>query len=263
MGLLSVISSRKEQHVVVEKIELEKIIPDPQQPRKSFTGLEELAETIKTHGIQNPIHVRKENEQYIIITGERRWRACREHTTLKTIPCFVHGAEDQQTIRCLQLIENLQRADLQPLEEATSYQSLLDSGEITQKELASAVGVSETEISRTLKLLHLVEAIQQELANYPEIAKSLLMEIAQEKDPERQKEFWEKVKTGQIEKRAELRRERQGLKKKDLAQMDAEEIWEVIKKAVRTDKEILKKLINAAQFERLLRQEREGTPLQE
>ena len=160
----------------------------------------------------------------------------------------------------MQLIENLQREDIKPLEEAAAYQSLLDSSEITQKELASAVGVSETEISRTLKLLHLVEAIQQELADYPEIAKSLLVEIAQEKDTDRQREFWEKVKTGQIEKRAELRRERQGLKKKDLAQMDAEEIWEVIKKAVRTDKEILKKLINAAQFERLLRQEREETP---
>lgn len=258
MGLLTNIASKKEAETIIEQIEVDKIIPDPNQPRKSFVGIEELAETIKRHGLQNPIHVQKDGEKYVIISGERRWRAFKQYTDFKVIPCIVHTEKDPGVIRLLQLIENVQRADLKPLEEATAYKNILDSKKVSQKELANEVGVSETGISRVLRLLSLPAKIQEELPNNPDIPKALLVEIASENDVERQMELWEQVKTGKINKREQLRRERKGLKKKDLMEMDADQIWELIKKAVRKDKEIIKKLINATQIEKLLKEGEEG-----
>ncbi len=262
MGLLSNISVKKEEEIIVEQIEIDKIIPDPNQPRKSFDGLEELAQTIKKHGLQNPIHLRKEGEKYIIISGERRWRACKEYADLKVISCLIHTEKDQRKIRFLQLIENIQRESLKPLEEANAYKMLLESGEIKQKELAEEVGISETSISKILRLNTLPQLIQDELSSYPGIPKSVLLEIAREENNrELQLELWEKVKTGDIKKRDDLTKERQekkGLKKKDLETMDADEIWEIIKKAIKRDKEIIKKIINAAQLEKLMKEEKEN-----
>ena len=91
--------------------------------------------------------------------------------------------------------------------------------------------------------------------DHPEIPKSILVEIATEKDARRQIELWEMVKSGQIKKRDQLRKERKGLKKKDLKDMDADHIWEVVKRAIRKDKQSIKKLINASQLEKLLKDE--------
>lgn len=253
MGLLSNITAKKEAEIKVEQIEIAKIIADPKQPRREFTGIEELAATIKKHGLQNPIHVQKEGDKYVIISGERRYRAFKEYTDFRVIPCFIHTEKDPATIRFLQLIENLQRADLNPVEEAHAYKSLLDTKAVSQKELAAEIGVSETAISRTVRLASLPQAIQDQIQSVPGLPKSLLIEIASELDEERQLELWEQVKTGKIQKREQLRQERKGLKRKDLLEMDADTIWELIKKAVRKDKEIIKKLINAAQIERLMK----------
>lgn len=263
MGLLSNIASKKEAETKVEQIEVDKIIPDPNQPRKVFEGIEALAETIKKHGLLNPIHVQKQGEKYIIISGERRWRAFKEYTDFKVIPCFVISEKDTKTIQLLQLIENVQRADLNPLEEAQAYKNILETKEINQKNLAAEIGISETAISRSLKLMSLPQKIKDELQSNPDIPKSLLIEIAGEKDLERQIELWEQIAQGKIQKREELRQERKGLKKKEIMAMDADRIWEIIKRAVRRDKEIIKKIVNSAQLEKLLNEGEEDSKEQE
>lgn len=265
MGLLKNIS-RKETKIQIEEIEIAKIIPDPSQARKNFSGLKELANTIKKHGLQNPIHVRPQNNQYIIISGERRWRACREYTDFTVIQCYIITKDiDEKKIRYLQLIENIQRQDLTPLEEAHAYKSILESGEIKQRDLASEIGMSETVISKSLRLTTLPEAIQTELQKYPVIPKAVLLEIAkEEKTPEFQLELWDKVKSGDLTKREDLvekRRERKqrktGFKKKDLQEMDEDEVLKIVLKAVQKDKGIIKKLLNAAQFGKIFEQENE------
>ncbi len=258
MSFLDEMSKRRSKHQVVE-IEIDKIIPDPNQPRKTFTGLKELASTIVKHGLQNPIHVREgEGKKYIIISGERRWRSCKEHTNLKVIPCFIHKESDQKTIGFLQLIENLQREELPPLEEALAYKKLLDEAKLKQKELASELGVGETVISKTLRLASLPKEIQEEIKDYPKIAKSLLLEIAKEKDTRIQFALWDKMKTGELTKTKDVVRERKeskGMKKKDLESLDSKDIWGIIMKAKRKDPDIIKKLLNAKQFEKLISEE--------
>lgn len=258
--LLCGISAKKED-LSIEKIHLEKIVPDPTQPRVTFDGLAELAETIQKHGLQNPIHVRPEGDKHVIISGERRWRACKEFGALELIPCFIHREVlDEQKIRYLQLIENLQRKDLSPLEEARAYQSLLASGHLTQKDLAAEVGLDKTVISGMLRLLSLSPELQEEIGKHPEVPKSLLLEIAREDDPQVQRELWERLQRGELTKRDELRQERKergGIQRKTLSAMNEDEIWELLKRLVRKDKSILKKLLNAVQFEKLLHKEDE------
>lgn len=208
--LLCGIAAKKED-LAVERIHVEKIGPDTTQPRSAFDGLAELAETIKKHGLQNPIHVRPDGEKYVIISGERRWRACKEFVALELIPCFVHReALDEQKIRFLQLIENLQRKDLAPLEEARGYKALLETGSLSQKDLAAEIGVDKAVVSGMLRLLSLPPELQEEMGKHPEIPKSLLLEIAREDDPQVQRELWERLKRGELTKRAELRQERKG-----------------------------------------------------
>ncbi|MBQ9953369.1 MAG: ParB/RepB/Spo0J family partition protein [Clostridia bacterium] len=141
-------------------IRLSQIEPDKNQPRKFFdeAALEELAASIKEHGLIQPIIVSPlEEDRYRIIAGERRWRACRL-AGLEEIPALVREYTDQE-ISEVSLIENLQREDLNPIEEALGYRNLMDVYRMTQEKIAQTVSKSRSAIANTLRLLTLPEQI--------------------------------------------------------------------------------------------------------
>ena len=139
----------------------ESIHPNPNQPRKSFDDeeLDQLAESIKQEGLLQPILVRRDGMEYEIVAGERRWQACKR-AGLEEIPSIVVDLDDEHTLR-VALIENLQRSDLNAIEEARGYKELMKVGDLTQSELAEAVSKSRSSIANTLRLLDLPEEVQQ------------------------------------------------------------------------------------------------------
>ena len=144
-------------------LEVVKIRPNQQQPRKKFdeASLQELADSIRQHGVITPITVRPLEEEgcYQIIAGERRWRAARS-LGLLTIPAKVIRADEQATME-MALIENLQRQDLGPMEEADGYHALMDEYGLTQEEVANRVGKSRSAVANSLRLLGLVPEVRQ------------------------------------------------------------------------------------------------------
>ncbi|WP_227763514.1 ParB/RepB/Spo0J family partition protein [Zhaonella formicivorans] len=150
----------------VVEIAVEQIEPNKYQPRKVFNadGLEELALSIKEHGVVQPVVVRKiEEDKYQLVAGERRWRACKL-AGLETIPAIIKGYSEQETTE-IALIENIQREDLNPLEEAAAYKVLIEEFGLTQEELSKKVGKSRPYIANSLRLLNLPEQIKEMVAN--------------------------------------------------------------------------------------------------
>lgn len=145
----------------VQHIELSKIRANPYQPRKQFDdeSIQELAASISEHGVIQPIIVRSVLRGYEIVAGERRWRAA-QRCKLETIPAVVRDFTDQQVME-IALIENLQREDLNAIEIATAYQSLIDQFSLTQEELSLKVGKSRSHIANFLRLLQLPEKIKE------------------------------------------------------------------------------------------------------
>lgn len=142
-------------------IKIDEIRPNPHQPRKEFDegSLNELAESIKVHGVFNPITVVKDANGYVLVMGERRLRASKlAHKT--TIPAYVVDYDDKQMME-LALLENTQRADLNIIEIGETYQKLIDKYNYTQDELAKRVGKSRESITNTLRLLRLPSEIQK------------------------------------------------------------------------------------------------------
>lgn len=145
---------------------LHKVEPNPNQPRQDFDPeqLEALARSIGEHGVVQPLTVRPlPNGYYQIIAGERRWRAARM-AELKEIPAVIMEADDKKTME-LALIENLQRQDLNPVEEALGYQSLINDYGLTQEEAASRVGKSRPAVTNALRLLQLTPEILEMVRN--------------------------------------------------------------------------------------------------
>jgi len=141
-------------------LDINEISPNPNQPRKLFDSemIDELAESIKAHGIIQPIIVKAVNSGYEIIAGERRWRAARK-AGLKEVPCIIKDI-DEQSHMLFAIIENLQREDLNPIEEAKAFDSMLKEYNMTQEDIAKSVGKSRPYIANTLRLLKLSEEIQ-------------------------------------------------------------------------------------------------------
>ena len=140
----------------VSEIEIEKIKPNPNQPRKNFDteALNELASSIKMHGIVQPIVVNDMGDgRYMIIAGERRWRAA-NICGLKTVPAVVRNYTDKQ-VKEISIIENLQREDLNPIEAAKAIKELMDEYGLTQEVVADRIGKSRSSIANTLRLLTL------------------------------------------------------------------------------------------------------------
>jgi len=143
------------------EISLDELRPNPYQPRKTFADdkLNELAESIKEHGVFQPIIVKKSIKGYEIIAGERRFRASKLAGKAK-IPAIVRNFTDEQMME-IALLENLQRENLSSIEEAVAYKSMIDKLNMTQEDLAKKVGKSRSHITNILGLLRLPDAIQQ------------------------------------------------------------------------------------------------------
>lgn len=142
-------------------VPIEKIQPNPGQPRKTFSPdeLGELSDSIKQNGILQPILVRKVGTTYEIVAGERRYQAAKL-AGLDEVPVVVREISDEDVFK-LALIENLQRSDLTPLEEARGYRQLLDEKELTQEQLAKMLSKSRSSITNTLRLLDLPDEVQE------------------------------------------------------------------------------------------------------
>ena len=145
----------------VEEMDIELIIPNPEQPRKNFDEylLNELAISIKRYGVIQPITVVKNGLKYIIIAGERRYRACKS-AGLKKIPVIVKDYTEKEC-KEIALIENLQREDLNPIEEAVAFRKLIDEYNLSQEELANNLGKSRPAIANSLRLLTLHPQVQK------------------------------------------------------------------------------------------------------
>jgi len=144
----------------IQQIGLERIIPTPLQPRTEFRGerLQELIDSIRVHGIIQPLIVRKSGDKFELIAGERRWRAAKEVGLLEA-PVIVRIASDQDVLE-LALIENLQREDLNPIEEAFAFARLAREFGLKQEEIAQKVGKSRAAIANSMRLLELAAQAQ-------------------------------------------------------------------------------------------------------
>ena len=172
-GLEALISSKPREHAVSETkegeganfITIDKIVTSSTQPRLNFNKekMAELIMSVKEKGVVEPILVRPKNDKYEIIAGERRWRAATE-AGFDTIPVLIKDVSDKEALE-MSLIENIQREDLNSLEEAKAYQFLMDEYKISHEEIARALGKDRSTVSNTIRLLKLPETIQQEIRN--------------------------------------------------------------------------------------------------
>lgn len=152
---------RKDNNQDVYNINIDEIKANNQQPRKFFDDnkLMELAESLKEHGIIQPLILRKEENGYSIIAGERRWRAAKL-ANMNKVPAIIMNISNAKLLQ-VSLIENIQREDLNPIEEAIAYQKLLNEYKLTQEELSFKIGKSRTSISNTMRLLNLDERVKE------------------------------------------------------------------------------------------------------
>lgn len=162
-GLEALITIEDEKEDGIMDVRINDIEPNKDQPRKDFDEgkLDELAESIKRHGIVQPIVVRKENDIYRIIAGERRWRAAK-HAGLKNVPVIIKDLDDREIIE-VALIENLQREDLNPIEEAEAYERLIKEFKLKQEEISEIVGKSRPAVANSLRLLGLNKEVREKL----------------------------------------------------------------------------------------------------
>ncbi len=169
-GLAALIDTEVEKSSVSEEIKdsivmmnISKVEPNRTQPRKNFNedALQELAESIKEHGIIEPLIVQKRDNYYEIIAGERRWRAA-NIAGLKEVPIIIKDLTELEIVE-IALIENIQREDLNPIEEAMAYKRLIDEFNLKQDEVAERVSKSRTNITNTMRLLKLCPEVQQML----------------------------------------------------------------------------------------------------
>ena len=162
-GLGALIPSTQKDQSDLRQIKVTEINPNPKQPRKQFDeeAFNELVVTIKQIGVIQPVVVRKAEDNFQIIAGERRWRAAKE-AGLKTLPCVVKDASQVTSVQ-MAIVENMQREDLNPIEEATAFQYLLNDGKMTQDKLAKKLGLSRPYITNTVRLLRLPAEVKSML----------------------------------------------------------------------------------------------------
>lgn len=180
----------------IVEIDLAKIRQNPDQPRKTFSeaSLTELAQSIERHGLIQPITVkRQEDDTYLLVAGERRFRAFQrlEKTTIPAI--LTHGDPEE-----IALIENIQREDLNPLEEAEALSRMMERHRYTQEQLGQIIGKAQNTISQFLALLRLPETIRSEYQRAPIASKSILMEIARLSTEAEQLALWDAVREGRL-----------------------------------------------------------------
>lgn len=176
----------------VQEIFIEDIIPNRFQPRLTFDekALQELSDSIKVHGVIQPLVLRKVGNKYEIIAGERRYKAsCM--AGLKKVPAIVREMTDNESAE-VALIENVQRKNLSSIEEAQSYRNLLDRGYLTQEELAQKLGVSQSTIANKMRLLNLCDEVQNALLN-EQISERHARSLLQLSNPDNQKNMLNRI----------------------------------------------------------------------
>ena len=183
---------KPEEKAAETMVKITKIEPNRDQPRKNFDeeALNELAESIKQYGLISPILVQDKKGRYEIIAGERRWRAAKI-AGLKEVPVIIREYTDRE-IAEIALIENVQREDLNPIEEAMGYKRLIDEFDLKQEEVAECVSKSRSAITNALRLLKLSEEVQQYLIN-DELSMGHARALLAVEDSEKQAELAKKV----------------------------------------------------------------------
>lgn len=166
-GLGALISTANEetQSGGVVELKINEIEPNVGQPRKKFDDVKlmQLSESIREHGIVQPIIVRREDNIYKIVAGERRWRAARL-AGLSSVPVIIKDVSNKQVME-MALIENIQREDLNPIEEAEAYERLINEHNMTQEELSKSIGKNRSTIANIIRLLALCEKVKENLIN--------------------------------------------------------------------------------------------------
>lgn len=180
------------------ELKLTQIVPNPDQPRKTFPeeSLAELADSIKQHGLIQPITVKHRDEDadtYLLVAGERRFRAF-ERLGRDTIPAIITTGNAEE----IALIENIQREDLNPLEEAEALERMMERHRYTQEQLGQIIGKSQANVSKALGILTLPDAIKAEYRAQPIVGKWMLIEIAQMKSEAERMAAWNAVKEGHL-----------------------------------------------------------------
>ena len=177
----------------VMELDIARVEPDRNQPRKTFDEdeLEELADSIKEKGILIPLLVRPQDDYYQIIAGERRWRAARK-AGLKKVPVIIRDDMTDQEVVEVQLIENIQRADLNAIDEALAYKRLIEEFGMTQDQVADRVSKSRTTITNSLRLLKLDPRVQKMLIE-DIISSGHARTLIPIEDPEKQYEYAQKA----------------------------------------------------------------------
>lgn len=163
-GLGALLPQTGEVKQGIQEIAINEIFPNPEQPRKVFdeAALHTLSESIKEFGLVQPIVVRKVDNGYQIVAGERRWRACK-HLGMENIPAILKDYSTEETTE-IALIENLQRENLDPIEEAHAYERLITVFKLTQENVAKKIGRSRSHVANILRLLQLPEFLRDELS---------------------------------------------------------------------------------------------------
>ena len=171
---------------------INKVEPDPDQPRKNFDEdeLDNLVDSIKQHGIFQPLLVQKKKDFYIIIAGERRWRAAKK-AGLKEVPVIICNYTPEEIVE-IQLIENIQREDLNPIEEAQGYKKLMEDFDLTQDQIAEKVSKKRTTITNAIRLLKLDPRVQEMLVT-EKLSGGHARALLAIEDGDRQYEFAQRV----------------------------------------------------------------------
>ena len=181
----------------ITSVRINDVEPNREQPRKQFPTeeLEALSDSIVKYGVISPITVRRVGERYVIIAGERRWRAARM-AGLSEIPVIIISADDKKAAE-IALVENIQRSDLNPVEEAQAYAALIDQYGLTQEEVAEQIGKSRSSVTNSLRLLDLPDAVLSMLAT-GKLSSGHAKVLLGIKDGEKLKAAAEKVAEGEL-----------------------------------------------------------------
>lgn len=197
MGLDALFGDNAGESSGAQTLRVSDIEPNRKQPRQTFddAAIAELADSIRQHGLIQPIVVRSTGTNYQIVAGERRWRACRM-LGMSEVPVIIKELDDSQTAQ-IALIENIQREDLNPVEEAMAYRSLMEDYDMTQEELSKIVGKSRSSIANAVRLLNLPDEVV-ELLKKREITSGQAKALAAAETEEEMIELAKLAATGKI-----------------------------------------------------------------
>lgn len=244
-------SVRRGRRTIVSAVPIERIAANPAQPRRYFDrdSLNELAESIRKHGLLQPIIVcrhgdRGPAEMYLIMAGERRFRAAKL-AGLDVLPALVR---DDDPIE-IAMIENLQREDLSPLEEAEGLHSMIEQFQYTHDTLAELIGKSRPYVSNTLALCRLPQHIKDDYYASPVVSREILISVARAESSERQEMLWHLAKM----RRLSVQKFRSAQAGKRGARSDVEEVGRIVRKLGRRLKVALGASLNTEEREQTIR----------